>query len=157
MGRMSGARSNLRKLMVIITVVWPKSCLKTYMPSTPNCADTAGISGGTVEESLLRKKYKLNTSLSHFHGDLWAGQECIKLTGSHFQREFRKRPKSPWQISCLVMDSKLQTQAAEHRLSFDRWSNSKARIHWRAWRQACTQSFADMHLRGLCYGIVDQT
>lgn len=58
MGRMSGARDNLRKLVVIITVVWPKNCLKTYVPSTPNSAHMAGVSGGRVQESLPRKKKK---------------------------------------------------------------------------------------------------
>lgn len=55
MGRMSGAWTSLRKLVFISTVVWPKSCLKTFGLRTPNCAHMAGISGGTAEESLLMK------------------------------------------------------------------------------------------------------
>lgn len=55
MGRMSGVRTHLRKVVFIITVVWPKSCLKIHVLSAPNCAHMAGISGGTVEEGLLMK------------------------------------------------------------------------------------------------------
>lgn len=156
MGRMSGVRANLRKLVVIITVVWPKSCFKNSLLSTPNCTCTVGISGGTVKES-PEEKHELSTSLSHFNGELWIGEKCIKLTGSCFQRQFGKWPKNPWQASCLVGVPKLQTQADEHRLRFDRSSDSKARIHRQAWRQVCTQSSTDMHLRGLCYGVEDQT
>lgn len=42
---MSGARANLRKLVVIVTAVWPKSCPAQQI-----------VLICTVEESLLRKK-----------------------------------------------------------------------------------------------------
>ena len=46
----------MRKLMVRVIVVWPKSCHKAYdVPSTPGWAPKVGIFVGTVEESLLRK------------------------------------------------------------------------------------------------------
>lgn len=54
-GKNVWCEDNLRKLVFIITVVWPKSCLKTSEFSASNCAHMAGISRDTVEESLLMK------------------------------------------------------------------------------------------------------
>lgn len=87
MGRMSGVRAGLRKLVVIITVVWPKSCLKTYVLSTPNCAHMVSVSGGTVEESLLRKKMSWVLVWATFLGICEQGRSTSNWLGPIFEEK----------------------------------------------------------------------